>query len=250
MNTLISKALVVVLILGFAQGALAEEVRFDFSGHIVEIEDSDSVLDSTGITTSSMFVGTITYDSDASPTHIEEPPNVAYYPGTLLSVTIDNDYTTQSLTPEVLVVNDYPQTETTYLDLFGFGADSENGITTSLPESIDRITSESWAIFQLPGPSPLANTELPLALDLNDFPDERMIEIYGIDSLLILGELDTLERIYPDGDSDGVPDHLDLCPSTQEGTPVKTNGCVEGDYNNDGNIDGADLAEFSDRFGM
>jgi multiple sugar transport system substrate-binding protein len=55
--------------------------------------------------------------------------------------------------------------------------------------------------------------------------------------------------ILPDDDSDGVPNHLDLCDNTPEELKVKRNGCVEGDYDNDGDIDGDDLRVFSGHFG-
>jgi len=52
----------------------------------------------------------------------------------------------------------------------------------------------------------------------------------------------------PDDDSDGVPNHLDLCANTPEGSNVKRNGCVEGDYDNDGDIDSDDRRIFSENF--
>ncbi len=255
MKTSILRALLIVLILFFTQGALAEEVRFVFSGHLTIIDDPHNVLDGTGITTASTFTGTITYDSDACPTY--EHPEYAEYPGTLLRVTIDNNYTVQTWTPEIQVVNDGRfVAPPDYIDMFF--CHSSGDVTTNLPADITHLVFAISKIFQPPDPSPLASCGLPLTLDLNDFPDVnpqepelQQIEIYGpdfSDSLRIGGELDTLDIL--DGDLDGVPDHLDLCPATPEGTTVKTNGCVEGDYNNDGNIDGSDLAEFSDRFGM
>ena len=53
-----------------------------------------------------------------------------------------------------------------------------------------------------------------------------------------------------DTDEDGIPDHLDESSNTQQGAPVKPNGCVEGDYNNDGYIDGTDIVDFADNFGQ
>ena len=97
---------------------------------------------------------------------------------------------------------------------------------------------------------PLTGIQLPLTLDLEDFNHDRVVEIYGTDLLTIYGEVDTLERFYPDDDDDGAPNYLDLCPNTPTGFIIKANGCIEGDYDNDGDVDGGDLGEFSNHFGI
>ncbi len=245
MKTLISKALLIVLTLGLAQGVLAEEVSIHFSGHITNIQDQDNVLNGTGITTDSTFVGIIAYDSDSSPLS-STPPTYAAYSGTLLMITIHNHYHIRASPTGLEVANNMPS-DSGYWD--GICCEAAGEITTSFPVPIEGIYFDLGASSsQPPGPSALTSIGLPLKLDSNDFQDYRIIEIYGVDNLQISGEIDTFHG--QDSDSDGVPDSLDLCPSTPEDMPVKTNGCVEGDYNNDGNIDGADLAEFSDRFGM
>jgi hypothetical protein len=53
-----------------------------------------------------------------------------------------------------------------------------------------------------------------------------------------------------DYDSDGIADGLDECPNTPKEATVKSNGCMEGDIDNDGDVDGDDLAKFSHNFGL
>ncbi len=55
---------------------------------------------------------------------------------------------------------------------------------------------------------------------------------------------------YLDADSDGVIDCVDACPATPKGAIVYPNGCMKGDIDNDGDVDGDDLADFSHNFGL
>jgi hypothetical protein len=57
-------------------------------------------------------------------------------------------------------------------------------------------------------------------------------------------------RECPDNDSDGVRDCVDECLNTTQGATVKPNGCMEGDIDNDGDVDGEDLVKFSHNYGL
>lgn len=241
--------LTVVMALGFIQSPLAEEVRFDFSGHFTDIRDPDNVLNGTGISVNtSTFTGTIIYDSDTLPNETPSP-NEAYYTGMSFAIVIDNSYTISTSSPDIVIVNDLPISPGQLYDLIICEEASEEDFSSNLPEAISVLILEINSTFTNAS-GPLTGIQLPLTLDLEDFTGERYITIEGINSLRIEGEIDTLERFYPDDDDDGVPNYLDLCPDTPAALSVKSNGCLEGDYDNDGDVDGVDLGEFSNHFGM
>lgn len=248
MKTYLITALFVAVISGFVQSPSAEEVRFDISGRITNISDPDNVLSGTGITVNvSTFTGTIIYESDATP--IEPPSSIeAHYQGTSFTVVIDNSYTTSSSSPIVSIYNDSPGTPPWLFDVIECEGINENDISSNLPGSINELYFVLVSYFTASN-GPLTGIHLPLALAIEEFMEDRIINISGVNSLSIEGEIDTLERIYPDDDDDGVPNHLDLCPNTPAGLIVKVNGCLEGDYDNDGDVDGSDLGEFSNLFG-
>ena len=249
MKTYLIAALLVAIAFGIVQSPSAEVVRFDFSGRITGIEDSDNVLTGTGITVNvSTFTGTIIYDSDATPIDLPSPYE-ALYPGVSLTLVIDDSITTSSSNPDVKIYNDIPNSDTQWVDVVECEEQEANDISSNLPESINRIDLALVSYLVEPG-GPLTGMQLPLNINLDEFTDNRLIVIEGVDSLLIEGEIDTLERFYPDDDDDGVPNYLDICPNTLAGLIIKGNGCIEGDYDNDGDVDGGDLGEFSNQFGI
>ena len=69
------------------------------------------------------------------------------------------------------------------------------------------------------------------------YPDTKINAIYVI------------HGYYLDDDSDGVVNIFDKCPNTSQEATVKPNGCMEGDVDNDGDVDGDDLGKFSHNFG-
>ena len=249
MKTIYTTVFISILIVGLVIDASAEIVRFDFSGTITSVDDQDNVLIGTGITAGySNFTGSIIYDSDATLIS-NASANEAIYPGTLYQVVIDGLYTTATSSPQIAIFNDYPNSSTEFVDAFVCDEPNQDDISTNLPEAIEEFYIELVSFFSSGG-GPLPGTQLPLTLDLEGFREYRSISLNGAGSMRIEGEIEELNRFYPDDDSDGVPNHLDLCPETPEGLKVKINGCVEGDYDNDGDIDGGDLKEFSSKFGI
>ncbi len=220
-----------ILFFGFFHSAFAYEIEHYFTGHIDSIDNSDCLF-ATGISTASTFTGIIRYDSDAAPTRIQ---NGALYEGILLSITIDGLYTIEIQNPSVGV---FLADWASYLEIgLGEGVIMNNDLCP-----IDSLTVN----FIDTSISALDSIGLPLTINGDDFNIKNVTLIS--EGALLYGVIDNIV-LSGDSDSDGVPDPIDLCQGTPEGAMIKANGCVEGDYDNDGDMDGDDLEEFSKNYG-
>ena len=169
------------------------------------------------------------------------------YHGISLSIDIAG-YKAEISVPTIVVTNDGPWGSVSR-DAFGiWWSDDDGMVDASFPESLQAVSLELESHFSI-GSGPLSSFDLPLSLDLLSFEFYQSIYIVGTDEFEIGGRVDFVVR-DSDTDSDGVRDGLDQCPNTPAGKPIKANGCLEGDYNNDGDIDAGDLARFSEQFGL
>jgi hypothetical protein len=246
MKTSILKVLLVAASLGCVQIASAADVKCSFVGHISFVYDYNNALADTGITDSSTFVGYLSYDSSAA--SIEVTTNYTAYPGVLFEITIDGTYTTRSMNPVIQVGNDVWDGGHN-VDFLNVWEREIAEIESDLPGTID----DFYLILRDNSHSAFSDRNSPVTLDSANF-DERRFYIEEDTFPLgykIEGVIDSLKP-FGDSDNDGVADEWDHCPNTPEGSAVYANGCpaTMGDYNNDGDVDGTDLADFAVGFGL
>jgi hypothetical protein len=252
MKNLVAKALVVVLVLGIAPKAFCEGIAFDISGNITGISGDSSLLSGTGIQSGSTFTGIFVYDSEAIPESSQE--GYAIYGGDSYSITIDGFYFVESTSPKISVTNDYDNPVVMlYTDGFAIGDHNNETTTSNLPTFF--CTSELKLVNVSDNSSlpPFSSTDLPTVLTLQDFVYRLLTVNFGVFDMngTIQGEITSIAPASPpDSDSDGVYDPADECPNTPEGAIVYSNGCMKGDMDNDGNVDGEDLSIFSQNYGL
>lgn len=120
------------------------------------------------------------------------------------------------------------------------GDTNDSTVESDLPVSVSSLEIKILNLSDNPQVLPFNGTDLPEALDLQDFTYRLMEIVFGSSSEgLITGEITSLEQAEPpDTDSDGVPDLADECPGTPKGAIVYSNGCMKGDIDRDGNVEG------------
>jgi hypothetical protein len=129
---------------------------------------------------------------------------------------------------------------------------SRSTVNSDLPISVNYLEIKFVSVSSHTPVPPFTSTDLPEALTLQDFTYGQMQIGFGLSSGgTITGLITSLEPPEPpDTDSDGVPDLTDECPDTPEGAIVYSNGCMKGDTDKDGDVDGDDLSIFSKNFGL
>ena len=242
MKSSLLSALIIIFALGFAPNTLASEITFNISGHITNVSGVSEITDE------STFTGTIVYNSDA--TVLDDSETEVEYQGTLLTVLIDGSYLIQTQEPNVSVMDDIFNSGF-YFDVFRVENHSGNVIYNPFSDSLISFNIQLGGAYTSLGQGPLDSFLLPVSpLDISVFNYLNSLTITNGNTISIGGTVDSIEFYIPDDDSDGVENSIDICPNTPGGIPVKPNGCVEGDYDNDDDVDGDDLALFSERFGL